>query len=196
MIPILDNGHGGMINGVYQTPGKRSPNWECGVLYEGAFNRWFVNRLMEKLDRASIPYFNVSPEVDDISLRIRVDRANRIHGKQPNVYLLSVHANAGGGEGIEGFTSPGQTASDAIAQKFLENLKEDIPEQKFRFDHADGDFDKEAKFYVLTKTSCPAFLLECGFMDHRKDYLRLWDEEYLEKMVDSVFRTIVELHNN
>ena len=36
---ILDNGHGGMIDGVYQTPGKRSPVWPDGTqLFEGEFN--------------------------------------------------------------------------------------------------------------------------------------------------------------
>ena len=45
---ILDNGHGGMIDGVYQTPGKRSPVWPDGTqLFEGEFNRAIVDRLMK-----------------------------------------------------------------------------------------------------------------------------------------------------
>jgi hypothetical protein len=44
---ILDNGHGGMIDGVYQTPGKRSPVWPDGTqLFEGEFNRAIVKRLL------------------------------------------------------------------------------------------------------------------------------------------------------
>jgi hypothetical protein len=43
---IFDNGHGGIIDGVYQTAGKRSPLWPDGeILYEGEFNRSIVNRL-------------------------------------------------------------------------------------------------------------------------------------------------------
>ena len=39
---ILDAGHGGMINGKYQTKGKRSPVWEDGsVLYEGDLPTYF-----------------------------------------------------------------------------------------------------------------------------------------------------------
>ncbi|MBK8079429.1 MAG: hypothetical protein IPK25_03525 [Saprospiraceae bacterium] len=52
---ILDNGHGGVINGIYQTSGKRSPNWNQGILYEGMFNRWVVNRVIEALDRKKNP---------------------------------------------------------------------------------------------------------------------------------------------
>lgn len=38
---IIDEGHGGLIQGIYQTEGKRSPNFKelGGVLYEGIFNR-------------------------------------------------------------------------------------------------------------------------------------------------------------
>lgn len=194
MIPIFDNGHGGMIAGNYQTPGKRSPNWECGVLYEGMFNRWFVNRLIEKMDRAGLKYHHVSPELTDVSLETRVVRANDIYKNNKNVYLLSVHANAGGGNGIEGFTSPGTTGSDAIGEKFLHQIEKDFKGiQKMRFDFLDGDRDKEEKFTVLTKTHCSAFLLECGFMDQKDDYFKLWDEEYLERLVGSVFKTIQEI---
>ena len=46
LIPIIDTGHGAMINGKYQTPGKRSPKWSKGVLYEGMFNKWVGNRII------------------------------------------------------------------------------------------------------------------------------------------------------
>lgn len=194
MIPIFDNGHGGVIGGKYDTPGKRSPNWKHGVLYEGMFNRWVINRLIEKMDRKGLPYFHVSPEIQDISLSTRVLRANQISAKYNGVYLISAHANAGRGEGIEVFTSPGNTSSDMIAEVFLQNFEEDLEGiQKFRFDFSDNDRDKEAKFMVLTKTKCPAILIEYGFMDHKKDYERLWSEKYLNLIVDSTFRSILEL---
>lgn len=192
---ILDNGHGGVIAGKYQTPGKRSPKWSSGVLYEGMFNRWVVNRIIEKLDRKNIPYYHISPELSDISLSTRVNRANKIFKEDPKTYILSIHANAGGGKGIEGFTSLGNTFSDYLSEKFLSNLEKDIFTQKMRFDYSDGDKDKEKNFYILSKTYCPAFLLEAGFMDNQKDYFNLWSEEYLEKLVCSCVCTIEELYN-
>ena len=191
--PILDAGHGGVINGVYQTPGKRSPKWSKGILYEGMFNRWVVNRLIEKLDRASIPYFHVSPELKDTALATRTSRANEIMRVNPKAFILSIHANAGGGYGIEGYTTKGITGSDAIAEKFLTNIENDLPTD-FRFDLSDGDKDKEANFWMLRKPIGRAFLLEAGFMDNTKDYANLWDETYLEKLVNSLFRTIKELY--
>lgn len=194
MVPIVDNGHGGVIGGYYQTFGKRSPEWDQGVLYEGMFNRWVVNRLIEKMDRKGIKYYHASPELADISLTSRVARANKIHSFDKNSYFLSIHANAGGGKGIEVFTSPGQTTSDTIASVILENLQDDLEgKQTMRFDMSDGDMDKEERFFVLTQTKCPAVLVECGFMDNRSDYKKLWDEKYLSLIVDSLFKSITQL---
>lgn len=195
MIPIFDNGHGGIIGGRYQTPGKRSPNWDCGILYEGMFNRWVVNRLIEKMDRSGLDYYHVSPEYADVPLWQRKERVNKIHSKNSNTYLLSVHANAGGGEGVEGFTSPGETKSDDISEVFLTNLQSELDNvQKMRFDLSDGDKDKEARFLLLVETNCPAFLLECGFMDFKPDYHKLWSEKYLQQIVDSSFKSIQEIY--
>lgn len=195
MIPILDNGHGGVINGIYQTPGKRSPKWSRGVLYEGMFNRWVVNRLIEKLDRNNIPYYHISPELEDISLQARVNRANKIYLENRNTYILSIHANAGGGVGVEGFTTVGETKADLVGETFLSKIESHLPEQRMRFDFKDGDRDKEKNYYILRKAVAPAFLLECGFMDHEKDYCNLWDEVYISTLVDSLYETVLELYN-
>lgn len=192
---ILDNGHGGVINNVYQTAGKRSPKWSKGVLFEGMFNRWVVNRLIEKLDRAKIPYYHISPELLDVSLPTRVKRANKIYESNKNVWILSIHANAGGGVGVEGFTTKGFTNSDIVGEVVLENLEKDLVGQRMRFDRSDGDRDKEVNYYILRKPRASAFLLECGFMDNQSDYNNLWDEDYLETLVNSLFDSIVEIYN-
>ena len=57
---ILDNGHGGIIDGVYQTPGKRSPLWPDGTqLFEGEFNRAIVNRLVTMCKETGIEHVNL-----------------------------------------------------------------------------------------------------------------------------------------
>ncbi|MFC4219010.1 N-acetylmuramoyl-L-alanine amidase [Flagellimonas marina] len=198
LVPILDNGHGGMIGGVYQTAGKRSPKWELGTLYEGMFNRWIVNGIIEQLDIMAIPYYHVSPEPRDVSLGTRCDRANTIHSKDPNTYLLSIHANIGGGKGtgIEGFTSTGATASDRIAELFLCNIENDMCNERMRFDYySDGDRDKERDYRVLTGTNGPALLMELGFMDHPSDYKKLWDKWHRQELINSLVGSIDQLYN-
>lgn len=194
-IVILDNGHGGMIGGQYQTAGKRSPDWEQGILYEGAFNRWIVALVMQNLDRDQTPYYHISPELHDISLGTRVKRANELYIKNKNVYTLSIHANAGGGHGVEGFTSKGDTPSDPIAEEFLKDLETSL-DARMRFDYFDGDRDKEKDYYILRKTKGPALLLEMGFMDHKKDYKLLWSREYQVKLAKIISDTITRLYRS
>ena len=68
MTILLDNGHGGIINGKYQTAGKRSPVWSNKEqLFEGEFNRAIVNGIIEKLTALNIPYVNIAPEYRDVS---------------------------------------------------------------------------------------------------------------------------------
>ncbi len=192
MIPILDAGHGGVINGVYQTAGKRSPDWDKGVLYEGMFNRWVMNRVMEDLDRCNIPYLTTTTSLEDTPLKVRVRNTNSYHKQNPSAYLISIHANAGGGTGFEVFTSIGKSTSDIIAQNFFDNFsKLDI--MKMREDRSDGDSDKEAQLYLLRKTTCPAVLLELGFMDNKQDYDKLWDKDYLEAVSNMIVETIISL---
>lgn len=171
---ILDNGHGGIINGVYQTAGKRSPKWKDGrQLFEGDFNRKVVNSIANLCLVENIFFTILVPELEDISLSERVKRANAIYKEKRDSILISVHANAGGGTGFEMFTSKGETKSDAIAETLINEFGRTIPELRLRKNTSDGDLDKEAQFYILRETHCPAVLIECAFMDRYEPDCRL-----------------------
>lgn len=166
---LLDPGHGGIINGEYQTKGKRSPKWEDGrQLLEGVFNRSIAKRLKKWAPLLDIECINLVPEQTDISRKIRTEKANRLMEKNLDrkcVYV-SIHANAGGGKGIEVFTSPGLTEADAIATVFIKKFAQSFPMITIRTDMTDGDPDKEAEFFVLKNTIMPAILIESFFMDN------------------------------
>jgi len=168
MIVLLDNGHGGLINGEYQTSGKRKDWGDGQVIYEGEFNRAIGNGIIEQLTKLNISYVNLAPEYWDVRLETRVKRANKYPANRS--FYISVHSNAGGGEGCEFFTSPGDTRSDIIATLFGEEYKKEFPNRRLRTDFSDGDLDKERRFYVLTKTRMPAVLTENFFMDNREEF--------------------------
>ena len=168
MIVLLDNGHGGLINGIYQTPGKRSPKWNDGSqLFEGEFNRAIVNGIIEDLTKLRISYVNIAAEYRDVTLETRMNRANKYGSR--NCFYLSIHSNAGGGHGSEIFTSRGNTKSDEIATVFGEEFKREFPNRRLRTDFSDGDLDKELNFYVLKRTRMPAILTENFFMDNEEE---------------------------
>ena len=198
MIVLLDSGHGALINGVYQTPGKRSPVWDDGSqLFEGEFNRAIVCGIIQRLTNMHINYVVITPEHEDISLGERVRRANKYDPYSS--FFISVHSNAGGGHGSEVFTSPGQTKSDKIATVVGEEFKRIFPSKRLRTDFSDGDLDKEKRFYVLTKTKMPAVLTENFFMDNAwecKNILMTQNgrNKIIEFHVSAIRRVLEELY--
>lgn len=167
---ILDNGHGGIIDGVYQTAGKRSPIWPDGsILYEGEFNRAIVNRLVKLCEDNGISCVNLVDTQEDVSLSDRVDQANRLaKSSDKKCIYVSIHANGFDDESANGwsvYTSPGTTKSDGIATILFEKAAREFKGEYMRSDkYSDGDVDKEANFYVLKYTSMPAILSENFFM--------------------------------
>lgn len=192
-IVIIDNGHG------KETAGKRSPVWLDGSqLFEWEFNRDIVRRIIEKLQADRIPYRVLVPEENDISLIERARRANK-YAKEFNekAYVLSIHANAGGGTGWEVYTSYGQTQSDAIATVFFEEARKEFTPNgwRMRSDYSDGDSDKEAEFYILAKTTCPAVLTENFFMDTEKDCRFIMSEDGRERIANMHVAAIKKIMN-
>lgn len=179
---ILDNGHG------YNTAGKRSPVWADGKqLLEWEFNRAIVKKVANKLHEDNISYVILVPEDYDVSLSERVRRANAI----TNGFVVSIHANAGGGTGFEVWTSKGQTRSDAMAEICFDEAQKEFGSQwRMRYDTTDGDHDKESQFTILAKTKCPAFLVECFFMDNERDCRFIMSEEGRDRIANMIVRTI------
>lgn len=192
MIVLLDNGHGGLINGIYQTAGKRKDWNDKGIIYEGEFNRAIVNGIIQQLTALNIPYVNIAPEYWDVRLETRVRRANKYPSRKS--FYLSIHSNAGRGIGSEIYTSPGSTKSDKIAIVFGEEYKTEFPKRKLREDQSDGDLDKERRFYVLTKTKMPAILTENFFMDNLEEFENiLMTKEGRQQIVDYHVKAILRV---
>lgn len=194
---ILDAGHGGLnASGQYVTPGKRSPVYNGQQIYEGVSNRQIVTYLEEWLTTANIDYVILADGHQDKPLIERTKDANGIYRGDKRAVLVSVHSNAGGGRGIEVFTSPGQTESDAIATRFIKEAKMVFPEVSFREDWTDEDPDKEAKFWMLRKTAGPAILTENFFMDSPEDFEILNSEEGRYKIALYHFNAILKMEND
>ena len=198
---ILDNGHGGVIDGVYQTPGKRSPVWPDGeVLYEGEFNRAIVNRIVDMCKSNNIDCVNLIDTQEDVPLKERPKMANKLarSSEKPCIYV-SVHANGFTDESANGwevFTSPGETKSDPIATILYEKAKAEFPERRMRSSMGDGDPDKESKFTVLMDTSMPAILSENFFMtNYRECHEILMSESGRDRVAKIHFQMIQQLEN-
>ena len=189
---LLDNGHG------KETAGKCSPVWPDGSqLLEWEFARQMVRLIKEKAVSAGLLVVELVPETKDVPLADRCSRANNWHdATTARAVLLSMHSNAGGGTGFEVYTSRGKTTADNYASIVFNALKTAFPALKMRSDMSDGDVDKEADFYILKHTRCPAILCENLFMDNFADCRLLLQAEFRQKLADAyvnAMKTINEL---
>ena len=200
----LDNGHGGIVNGQYCTPGKRSPKFEDGSqLFEGVYNRAIVKLIHQKLsdlNDISLIVYNIAPGDDDKSLTSRVKFANDlwISANKPNAIYISIHGDANGdgvkwnqASGISVFTSKGQTKSDIFASLLIDKMDDIITGVKWRKDTTDGDVDKEENFYVLRETLMPSILSENGFFTNKDECIKMLTKEWQEKIAQAHVNSII-----
>lgn len=183
---LIDAGHG------IDTPGKRSPD---GSFLEYLWNRQVADLVLARLGASGIDADLVVTETNDITLRTRAMRVNRVCDRlgASNVILVSIHSNAAGNgkswmnaTGWECHTSPGKTRSDELAETFYKSFDSAFPEKRMRRDWSDGDSDWESNLYILTKTRCPAVLLENFFYDNRSECAWLLLEGTKVRIADAI----------
>jgi len=203
-IPILDAGHGGMIDGVYSTGNKKRYlfiNHDDYEVFEGIINREIGRKLADRLDESNIPFYsgNINDN-NDMKLSLRTDKANKIYEKDNRTYFLSIHNNTAtdstvgegtNAHGTEIWTSQGQTKSDELVPFFYNTFPSFFPFRTYRKDWEGGDLDKESDFWVLRKTLCPSLLIEVGFFDNYNEVKELLtSNEGLERIVNWLFYSI------
>ena len=159
---ILDFGHGGVLNGEYQTSGKRSPVWENGTRYfEGVGNRLIGAHVVEALTLFRVPFVIVSDQQNDNSLDNRCIRANHFYDTvSKDCFLVSLHSNAGGGKGSEFYHYKGSNAGRDLAMVFSHAYS-----STYRDPFVNRGV-KECNFQICRDTKMPAVLLEYFFMDN------------------------------
>ena len=205
IILLFDPGHGADNN----TNGKYSPilhkdefNLDDETVYgyrfrEGNFNRCIVARLVELFKGLGVDARDIlNGDKKDVSLGERVRRVNEIvrenRGKK-QVYFISVHSNAAGSDewsnarGLSvhccrGCSNKAKILAQHIYDAAMPDFKgnRSVPDDKIWYNG----------FYVLTKTSCPAVLLENLFYTNREDLKILMSKEGREQIAQYIYRGI------
>lgn len=177
----LDSGHGKDV------AGKKSND---NSLYEWEWAREIKYRVKKELEKQNIAEcFDVNPEDTEPGLTIRANRANKAwenHNKKG--IFVSIHVNAAGNgkewmnaRGYSVYIAPNASSdSKKLAQTIYNEADKmglkgnrSVPKEKYW----------TGNFTVLTKTKCPAVLLENLFMDNKEDLKILLSEEGKEKIV-------------
>lgn len=165
------------------------------------------NKVFVDMPEAKVPM----PQSAELSKRVAIVNGLCKKYGAGNCVYVSIHVDAAGSGkewktagGWTAYTSVGKTKADALAECLYDAAEKylfvyadymafakklgayDAKQKPIRIDKSDGDRDKEANFYVLRKTACPAVLTENLFQDNRADVDFLQSEDG--------FNAIVGLH--
>ena len=107
--------------------------------------------------------------------------------------VVSLHCNAAVSEqanGVEIYTTLGETEGDRLATCIINQVTGRFPDLQLRADWDDGDPDKEQNFYILRYTDAPAVLLEMAFISNPEEAAKLADPAWQREMARAVARGI------
>jgi N-acetylmuramoyl-L-alanine amidase len=171
---VIDPGHGGADPGAVGNGLQ-----EKKITYDIAY------RIKKQLSRMKCEVLVIQPSefnpnsTSKDELAIPAQRANQLKAD----YFLSVHINAGGGEGFESHVYP--SASGKQADKLRNVLHSQVMQYLAKYGVKDRG-KRYSNFYVLRQTNMPAVLIECGFIDSAKDATLLKDNTFLEGLSNEI----------
>ena len=152
------------------TSGKRSLD---GRLKEGVYSREVCAMIIDRLHFEGFDVRSIVPECDDVPLRDRVERVNKIVKDNPTktVFCIELHCDAAPGSiwtkarGFSCFVARvASKRSKQLATVFHKNIL-DMNLTGNRVYPETGY--KVAGYYTISNTACPHVLVECDFMTNR-----------------------------
>jgi len=168
---VVDAGHGGKDSGAYRRYGPPEKMVTLDV----------AQRLDRKLRESQLK--TVMTRSSDVF--IPLDQRVSIENSQKNAIFVSIHFNDSRRRGIHGYeTYYHSGASSELANRIQEKLMT-IP-------HSANRGVRTANFRVLRLATCPAILVECGFLSNRSEGNQARDWEYRELLADRIAEAIVE----
>jgi N-acetylmuramoyl-L-alanine amidase len=168
---VVDAGHGGKDSGAYRRFGPPEKTVTLDV----------AQRLERKLRESQIK--TVMTRNSDVFIPLN-DRV-AIENTQKDAVFISIHFNDSRKRRTRGFeTYYHSSASFYLASRIQQKLMT-IPNS------ANGGVHT-ANFRVLRLASCPAVLVECGYLSNRAEGNQARDWEYRELLADRIAEAIVE----
>ena len=189
---ILDPGHGGEDGGCVGKNGVTEKE---------------LNLALSKKTYSLLSFAGLSPVMTRTDDRLLYDKYNDLtnyKGKKKlfdvknrvrfteefsSPIFVSIHMNAFPDNKYSG-TQIYYSQNNSFSKKLAENLQSAVKEQ------LQSDNDREIKkagssIYVLDRLSCPAVLVECGFLSNEKECALLCEDEYQKKMAVVICASIL-----
>ena len=174
---VIDPGHGGIDGGATSCTGilESRFNLEISLRLNDLFH--FLGYQTKMIRTEDISVYR---EGDTIARKKISDLKERVRmvGETENPVLLSIHQNYfpdGQYSGAQVFyakTQNSQSLAEAVQQRFVKCLNPGSRRQE----------KKSSGIYLMEHISCPAILIECGFLSNPEEEAKLRDKNYQQKL--------------
>ena len=168
---VVDAGHGGKDSGAYRRYGPPEKMVALDV----------AQRLNHNLRESQLK--TVMTRDSDVFIELN-DRV-AIENAQKNAVFVSIHFNDSRRRGVRGFETYYHSGASSDLANSIQAKLMTIPHSKNGGVHT-------ANFRVLRLATCPAVLVECGYLSNRSDGSQARDSEYRELLADRIAEAIVE----
>lgn len=186
-VVVIDAGHGGEDGGALSCTGvtESSLNLSISLRLDELFRLLGVQTAMVRTQDLSV----YSPEAQTVSEKKVSDLRNRVRlvEQTPNALLLSIHQNTfpeGKYRGAQVFCAKND-ASRELAALLQTTLAAQLDPRNHRESKpANG-------VYLLEHVSCPAVLVECGFLSNPDEERLLRSEDYQKKLACAIVQGVL-----
>jgi N-acetylmuramoyl-L-alanine amidase len=168
---VVDAGHGGKDSGAYRRYGPPEKLVALDV----------AQRLNRKLRESQLK--TVMTRDSDVFIELN-DRV-AIENAQKNAVFVSIHFNDSRRRGVRGVETYYHSGASFDLANGIQAKLMTIPRSRNGGVHT-------ANFRVLRLATCPAVLVECGYLSNRNDGSQARDSEYRELLADRIAEAIVE----
>jgi len=168
---VVDAGHGGKDSGAYRRYGPPEKMIALDV----------AQRLNRKLRESQLK--TVMTRDSDVFIELN-DRV-AIENAQKNAIFVSIHFNDSRRRRIRGFETYYHSGASF-------NLANGIQAKLMTIPNSANGGVHTANFRVLRLATCPAVLVECGYLSNRSEGNKTRDWEYRELLADRIAEAIVE----
>lgn len=176
---ILDAGHGGEDGGAVSPSGALESNINLSVVkrMDGVLGLFGVPTLLLREEDISLH----DPQAQTLRQKKRSDLHNRVSmvEAQRNATLISIHQNSypnGRYHGAQTFYAPTE-GSRILAQTMQETLRGALDPDNLRLEKQIPD-----TIYFMNHVTCPAVLVECGFLTNPQEEKLLCSDGYQTKL--------------
>ena len=191
---IIDAGHGGEDGGAIGKSGVLEKDLNLAIaqkLYDELVASG-VNCVMTR--QTDTLLYDRNQDYEGRKKALDAKARIEISQKYENAIFVSIHQNSYPVEKYSGFQvyySPNNESSLRLAQSFENGVREKLQPNNNRASKASG-----GKIYILDNLTCPAVLLECGFISNHEECEKLSSEKYQRKLAQTLSDTLINFINN